>query len=286
MFKKISTMLLAVLMILSLTICYATMVMAETKQEGEQFGQTEGEDQPQTGEEAPLKENICKNPKLCDSIEIDLLSSLTRAKVPVYLPTEKPGKVEKAYKASLAMGMAVADALAGVINKDKKNFLEYAALVQDYGKQLGVSTETMGAYKKITEAAGKGQWKDLGVLLYEFKDGMINDLDKNNKKPLASLAMIGGGLEGLYITAKSVEANYSEAGAKLLNNPDLITYCKSYLAAVSPELKSQPEVKAIAATMPDLEKAMVNLEDNNYAKAEVQKILKLATPLHKAIMGK
>ena len=77
MFKKISTMLLAVLMILSLTICYATLVMAETKQEGQQFGESKGEAGPQTGEAGPLKENICKNPKLCDSIEIDLLSHKT-----------------------------------------------------------------------------------------------------------------------------------------------------------------------------------------------------------------
>ncbi|MEJ2092775.1 MAG: hypothetical protein P8X65_11345 [Syntrophobacterales bacterium] len=229
MFKRISTMMLAVLMILSLTICYATMVMAETKQEGQQFGESRGETGPQTGEAGPLKANICKNPKLCDSIEIDLLSHLAAAKVPVYLPTEKPGKVDKEYKASLALGMVVADALAGIINKDKKGFLGYAALIQDYGKQLGVSAETMGGYKKITEAAGKDQWKELGVLLYEYKDGMVNDLDKNNKKPLASLAMIAGGLEGFYITAKSVDANYSESGAKLLNNPDLITYCQSCL---------------------------------------------------------
>jgi hypothetical protein len=286
MLKRISTMLLAVLMILSFTICYATMVMAETKQGGEQFGESKGEAGPQTGEVGPLKENICKNPKLCDSIEIDLLSQLAAAKVPVYLPPDKPGKVDKEYKASLAMGLVVVDALASTINKDKKNLLEYAGLMQGYGKKLGVSAETMGTYKKITEAAGKDQWKELGVLLYEYKDGMINDLEKNNKKPLASLAMIAGGLEGVYITAKSVDANYSEAGAKLLCDPNLISYCKSYLAAVTPELKNQTEVKAIEAAIPNLEKAMTELQAKNYAKGDIQKILNVVAPLHKAIVGK
>lgn len=61
--------------------------------------------------------------------------------------------------------------------------------------------------------------------------------------------MLAGGLGGLYITAKSADANYSEAGAKLLNDQNLITYCKNYLAALTPELKNQSEVKAIVAAL-------------------------------------
>jgi flagellar basal body-associated protein FliL len=79
MSKKIFSMLVAVLVMLSFTFCYSTLALAEKKQEGEQFGQTKEEATPQTGEAGPLKENICKNPKLCDSIEIDLLNNLSQA---------------------------------------------------------------------------------------------------------------------------------------------------------------------------------------------------------------
>jgi hypothetical protein len=285
MFKKISTLLLSVLVIVSVTLYFSTLALAEKKQEGEQFGQTKGEATPQKGEAGPLKENICKNPKLCDSIEIDLLNSLSQAKVPVLLPETQAAKTDKDYQAAINMGAAVADALASIAKKDKDTFLKNVSQAQEFGKQLGVSEKVMGKFKDITAAAEKKQWDKLGMLLYEFKDGMINELNESNKKPLASLAMLSGGVEGFYITAKSVNGKYTPKCAELLKSPDLVTYIKTYMEDLTPELKDQSGIKAFSGSVPELEKTLSELQAKKCGQAEVKNILDLATSMRQDLLG-
>ncbi len=285
MVKKSPHILLSALVILSLIVCTSPLAMAQDAKKIKQYGITKDKIAAEKGEKGALKKNICIDPKLCDSIEIDLLNSLGEMKVVVFLPETKLGKADKESQAALHLGVAVADALASVTKKDKKNFLKNAALVQKYGKQLGISANTLGKYKAITAAADKDQWDKLGLRLYEFKDGMINELNAKNKKALASLAMMSGGLEGFYIAAKSVSDKYSEKGAQLLDNQDLIPYLKNYMATLPPELKNQPGVKALAASMPKLEKLMAGLEANKYSQADVKKIVALAAAMRKNLTG-
>ncbi len=285
MSKKIFSMLLAVVVMLSFTFYYFRVALAQTKPEAEQYGQVKGEAAPQTGEAGPLKENICINPKLCDSLEIDLLTNLNQAKVPVLLPDTTAGKTDKDYQAALNFGAVVADALASIAKKDKESFQKYAGQAQELGKQLGISEALMGRCQKITAMAEKKQWDKLGLSLYEFKDGVINELNEKNKKGLAALAMISGGLEGFYIAAQSVNGKYSDKGAKLLDNQDLISYFKSYGEDLSPELKQEAGIKALSDGIPDLEKAMNELRANNYQQAEVKKIYDMTGTMRKNLLA-
>jgi hypothetical protein len=123
------------------------------------------------------------------------------------------------------------------------------------------------------------------VLLYKFKDGMINELNESNKKALASLAMLSGGVEGFYITANSVNAKYTPKGADLLNNSDLVTYIKTNMADLTPELKNQDEIKAFSGSVPELEKTMGALEAKKCGQADVKKIVDLAGSMRKDLLG-
>lgn len=204
--------------------------------------------------------------------------------MPVVLPETKAAKTDKDYQAALNLGAVVADALASITKKDKDNFLKNVSQAQEFGKQLGISEKAMGKYQEITAAAEKSQWDKLGLLLYEFKDGMINELNKN-KKPLASLAMISGGVEGFYITAKSVNDQYSADGAKLLNNTDLVSYFKTYMGNLSPELKGQAGIKAFSEALPKLEKTMSELQAKECGQADVKTIFELAAAMRKDLLG-
>jgi len=285
MSKKSFHCLLSTFLCLGLVAFCHTFAAAQGKADNQQFGATKEEPAPKAGKTGPLRDNICRNPKLCDSMEIDLLDSLHKKKVPVFLPEAKPGKAETEYQASLNLGIAVADALASVTNQDKQNFLKYAAMVRDYGKKLGVSEAALGKYTQITQEAEKNQWDKLGISLYEFKDGIINELTEKNQKPLAALAMVSGGLEGLYIAAQSVDGKYSEAGAKLLNSKDMLAVCQTYLGTLSPEVKGQPGVKAIGSALPELEKLMAGLEANKYAQGDVKNLLNAVASLRKNLLG-
>jgi hypothetical protein len=274
--------ILPILVALALITCLPGFA----KEEGvSQMATPEGSKTAIKGEVGPLKENICKNPRLCESLEIDLLDQLTRGHVPVYLPQLKVNNSTENYKVSLNFGVAVADALSSVVNKNKESYLEDARLTQEYGKRLGAPEATLTKSAQLTESASKGEWGKLGPLTYQFKDDISEDLDKRNLKDEVSLAMVSGALEGLYILAKSVEKDFSEKTGRLLDNPNMVGYLKKYLDSLTVNVKEKKEVKAITEALPQLDKIIKPPKTYSYKKEDAEKLIKILEPLRTAIVS-
>ena len=250
-----------------------------------QHGKTKITQETSEGELAPVKENICKNPKLCDSIEIDILSNLQASKVPAFLPKPQASGATQAYKLALNLGIVVTDALSAIIAKDKTAFLQYAGMINDYGKKLGVSDAVLGKYNQLVETANKGEWVRLETLTYEFKDAITGELNTKKKAGEATLSMVAGGLEGLYIEAKSLEKNFSKTSAEFLHNPGLFDYLNKYMRSLDEGLKGKAEVKAIVAALPQIGKTLNQPKTYAYSKKDVEELAKLLEPLRQAILG-
>jgi hypothetical protein len=237
------------------------------------------------GELGPVKENICKNPKLCESIEIDLLSSLQSSKLTPYLPKAQATASTQDYQVALNLGIVVTDALSAVIGKDKTAFLQYAGIMKDYGKKLGISETVLGKYKQMDEGANKGEWVKLETLTYEFKDAITTELNAQKKQGLAALAMVAGGLEGLYIEAQSLKKNFSKTAAAALHNPGLFDYLNKYMNSLDEALKAKEEIKAIKAALPQIGKILNQPKTYEYSTQDVEELVKILEPLRKAILG-
>jgi hypothetical protein len=276
-FKQLVTVMLAF-------FCIAVFCPAAYGDSG-QHGKTKITQETSEGELAPVKENICKNPKLCDSIEIDILSNLQTSKVPAFLPKPQASGSTQAYKVALNLGIVVTDALSAIIAKDKTAFLEYAGMINDYGKKLGVSDAVLGKYSQLVETANKGEWVKLETLTYEFKDAITGELNTKKKAGEATLSMVAGGLEGLYIEAKSLEKNFSKTSAEFLHNPGLFDYLNKYVRSLDEGLKAKAEVKAIVAALPQIGKTLNQPKTYEYSKKDVKELAKLLAPLRQAILG-
>jgi hypothetical protein len=250
----------------------------------EQHSKTKFPQKHPEGELAPVRENICKNPKLCESIEIDLLSSLQSAKVPPYLPKTQATDSIQDYQVALHLGIVVTDALSAIIAKDKTAFLQYAGMMKDYGKKLGVSATVLGKYDQLVDGANKGEWVNLETLTYEFKDAITGELNTQKKQGAATLAMVAGGLEGLYIEGKSLEKNFSKTTADFLHNPGLYGFLNQYLNSLDETLKAKAEVKAIMASMPKIGKILNQPKTYEYSKEDVEELVKILEPLRQAIL--
>lgn len=253
--------------------------------EAEQHGKSKITQQTSEGELAPVKENICKNPKLCESIEIDILSNLQISKIPAFVPKPQATASTQEYKIALNLGLVVSDALSAIIGKDKATFLQYAGMIKDYGKKLGVSEAVLGKYNQLVEEANKGEWVKLETLTYEFKDAISGELNSKNKQGDAALSMVAGGLEGLYIEAKSLEKNFSKTSADFLHNPGLYDFLNKYLRSLDEGLKAKGEVKAIAAAMPQIGKILNQPKTYEFTKKDVEDLVKLLEPLRQGILG-
>jgi hypothetical protein len=271
-------------LVLTLVLLPTTSSIAQEKKAEGQFGTTKADPAPKTGDPGPLRQNICRDPKLCDSIDIDLLNALQEKKVTVALPEAGIGKGSKDYQAALYLGMAVADGLGAVVRKDKALFTKYLSALQAYGKILAVSPLSMTKLQQLGQLTEKGQWDQAALALYEFKDAVVGELTRKNQKPLADLAMLGGGVEGLYLLAGSLDAAYAAETAKLMRNKSLSAFLKTYLGGLPPEISGLPEVKAIAQALPELEKALGKAPDETYTQEEVKAVAKLTTSLRKGIL--
>ena len=276
-FKQLFTVMLAFLCV----VVFCPWVHGES----EQHSKTKFPQENPEGELGPVKENICKNPKLCESIEIDLLSSLQSSKVPPYLPKAQATGSTQEYQIALNLGIVVTDALSAIIGKDKAAFLQYAGMIKDYGKKLGVSEAVLGKYDQLADGANKGEWVKLETLIYEFKDAITGELNTKKKEGAATLSMVAGGLEGLYIEAKSLEKNFSKTAADFLHNPGLFDYLTKYMRSLDEGLQAKPEVKAIMASLPQIGKILNQPKTYEYSKRDVEELLKVLEALRQAILS-
>ncbi len=273
---------LIIVMLVSFSLAvYCPLAYGEAKQ----HGKTKITQETSEGELAPVRENICKNPKLCESIEIDLLSNLQVSKIPAFVPKAQATGSSEEYKIAMNLGVVVSDALAAIIGKDKATFLQYAGMIKDYGQKLGISEGVLGKYNQLVEEANKGEWVKLETMTYEFKDAISGELNSKKKQGAAALSMVAGGLEGLYIEAKSLEKNFSKTAADFLHNPGLYDYLNKYLRSLDEGLKAKKEVKAVIAAMPNIGKVLNQPKTYEFTKKDVEDLIKLLEPVRQDILG-
>lgn len=274
-FKQIFAVLLSLVMI----VAFANLALAAEK---EQFGSVEGTKVAPEPETAPVKRNICKNPKLCESLEIDLMNNLQKAKISASLPGLQATTATQEDKVALNLGVVVADALGVILNKDKAAFLKCVGMVNDYAKKLGTPQPVINKYSNLAEAANKGEWDKLGCMIYNYKDEIIAGLCGKSEDD-ANLSMVSGALEGLFILAKSVDNQFSPESAELLRNKDVIQVLNSY--TLSEGAKAKADVKAIFAALPQLYKIIDKPKDYKYTQGDAKEILKIYEPLRKSIIS-
>ena len=223
--------------------------------------------------------NVCESARLFESIEVELLGNLHSTGVAVYTPNPDVANSTYDYKISLNLGVAVADAISSIVNKDKATFLKYAAIIHDYGERLGVEETILGQYNSITKTVSRNEWLEVENLIYDLKDDITTELHNEDMQSDATLAMVSGWIEGLFIVAKSLENNVSEEANRLLRNRDFVRYLTENLNTIDEDLKNKKEIKAIFAALPKIDKIINKPMSYSFTKEDVKKVLEIAEPL-------
>jgi hypothetical protein len=210
---------------------------------------------------------------------------LTEAKVPIYLPELEPTTSTQDYKVALNCGTAVIDALACIYNEDQTALLRYMGMTYDYAKKLGVPETVLRELGGITAAMNQGDQKKALHLSSNFGDQIVNELIKISKQDDASLALVAGDLEGLYITAKSVNNQFSPESAKLLRDVDFVKNQEKGLKNLSVGLQAKKEVKAIMAALPKIDKITNRPKNYTYIQTDVKELISICEPLRKTLLS-
>jgi hypothetical protein len=214
-----------------------------------------------------------------------MFDGLKKAKVPIYLPELEPTISTQDYKVALNFGIAFGDALACIYNEDQAASPRYMGMIYDYAKKLGIPDTVLRELGGINSAMEQGDWQKVLRLSENFGDQVLKALQKTGKVDDANLAFLAGNLEGLYITAKSVNNRFSPESAKLLRNADFVKNHEEGLKSLSVNLKAKKEVKAIMAALPKINQIINRPENYTYTQTDAKELISICEPLRKTLLS-
>ena len=107
---------------------------------------------------------------------------------------------------------------------------EIGQRVLSLAKGIGVGNSIMPHAKAITEAADKRNWAAVRQELDRTQNSVQQAMNEVHDEKLSQLVSLGGWLRGTEVLTAVVNRHFSEDGAELLHQPDLLTYFQRKLA--------------------------------------------------------
>src|SRR5438046_8050852 len=190
--------------------------------------------------------------------------------------TERP-------RIALLLGTVIADGFIAVQAEDAPTVREIGQRVLTLAKGIGVGNSITPHAKAIIEAADKRNWDGVRQELDRTQNSVQQAMNEVHDEKLAQLVSLGGWLLGTEILTAVVVKRYSQDGAELLHQPDLLSYFES-------RLQSMPEfnlklIHDIQAALVEV-RPLINVGEANISPASVKKINEITTRLGDAITKK
>ena len=221
----------------------------------------------------------------CGTYPDTMFDGLKKAKVPIYLPELEPTISTQNYKVALNFGIACSDALACIYNEDQTALPRYMGMIYDYAKKLGIPETVLRQLGGITTAMNQGDWPKVLKLSEDFGEKVLGELEKAGNKNDGGLAVVAWHLEGLYITAKSVNNRFSPEAAKLLRNADFVKDMDEMIKPLSVDMKAKKEVKAIMAALPKINQIINRPENYTYTQTDAKELVSICEPLRQTLLS-
>jgi len=146
---------------------------------------------------------------------------------------------------ALLLGSIVAEGFVAVEAADKARVKEVGRGVLELARAIGVEKTVLSRTNSIVTKADAGDWgavrRELDGALTDVKNAMIELRDSQ----LAHLVSLGGWIRGTEVLTSVVGKRYSDDGADLLNQPDLLIYFQKRIAGMPSRLRNNQLVNKI-----------------------------------------
>jgi hypothetical protein len=146
---------------------------------------------------------------------------------------------------ALLLGSLVAEGFVAVEAADKERVKEVGRGVLELARAIGVEKTVLSRTNLIVTKADSGEWgavrRELDGALTDVKNAMIELRDSQ----LAHLVSLGGWIRGTEVLTSVVGKRYSDDGADLLNQPDLLIYFQKRIADMPPRMRNNQLVNKI-----------------------------------------
>jgi hypothetical protein len=140
--------------------------------------------------------------------------------------TERP-------RIALLLGTVIADGFIAVQAEDAPAVKDIGQLVLSLAKGIGVGNSITPHAKAIIDAADKHNWKNVRQELDRTQNSVQQAMNEVHDEKLSQLVSLGGWLRGTEVLTSVVKQHFSNDGAELLHQPDLLTCFQTRLQAMS-----------------------------------------------------
>src|SRR5215471_18256787 len=134
---------------------------------------------------------------------------------------------------ALLLGTAIADGFIAVQAEDASAVKDIGQRVQTLAKGIGVGNSITPHAKAIIDAADKRNWNNVRQELDRTQQSVQQAMNEVHDEKLSQLVSLGGWLRGTEVLTSVVKEHFSNDGAELLHQPDLLTYFQTRLQAMS-----------------------------------------------------
>ncbi len=185
---------------------------------------------------------------------------------------------EERSQIALLLGSVIAEGFVAVEAEDAERVKDLGRDVLSLAEAVNVRKSVITRSKSIIEKADHRDWRGVRS---EF-DGARNDvqaaMDEMNDRNLAQLVSLGGWLRGTDVLTAIIAAHYTEDGAELLHQPELVRYFKRCIAGMSPRLRKNNLVLRIDKVLDQIAR-IIGEKSGIIQQERIQKIHALTSEL-------
>lgn len=240
--------------------------------------------------EAPKRIDVKQLSKKVDDVVVPLpnevfgaLNKLGGVNWKEFVRSGKGSNFTERPRIALLLGTVIADGFIAVQAEDAPAVKEIGQRVLGLAKGIGVGNSITPHAKAITEAADKRNWDNVRQELDRTQNSVQQAMNEVHDEKLSHLVSLGGWLRGTEVLTAVVNKRFSEDGAELLHQPDLLDYFEDRLRAM-PEfnLKLLEDIQSALGEV----RPLVNVGDNRITASSVKRINEITARLDDAIVTK
>jgi hypothetical protein len=200
-----------------------------------------------------------------------------------YVRSDKGANFTERPRIALLLGAVIADGFIAVQAEDAPTVKDIGQRVLTLSKAIGVSSSITAHAKAITDAADKRNWAGVRQELDKTQNSVQQAMNEVHDEKLSQLVSLGGWLRGTEVLTAVVTIRYSEEGAELLHQPDLLDYFETRLQGM-PEFNLKL-LQDIHASLVEV-RPLIDVGNAHIPPASVKRINDITTRLGDAITTK
>jgi hypothetical protein len=198
-----------------------------------------------------------------------------------YVRTNKGPNFPDRSRIALLLGTVIADGFIAVQAEDAPAVKDIGQRVQTLARAIGVERSITQHAKAITEAADKRKWESVRQELDRTQNSVQQAMNEVHDEKLSQLVSLGGWLRGTEVLTAVVAKRYSQEGAELLHQPDLLAYFQTRLKGM-PEF-NVPIIREINEALVQV-RPMIDVGSARISAESVKKINEITTRLDYGIV--